>query len=91
MREIYEMFAGRSTPDDVLAAAEAGDVSASERNSRRFYAHLYVGLYLEAAGDATRSLDQVLLAAEKYPIGHYMADVARTHVRLRDKVSKTAK
>lgn len=90
MRHIYEMFAGRLTPDDVLAAAEAGEASPAERRSRRFYAQLYVGLYLEVAGEPRRSLEHVRRAAEEFPIGHYMADVARTHVKLRGQHQQVA-
>lgn len=88
MRQIYEMFAGRLMPKDVLAAAPDGeaqvDVSRAERRARRFYAHLYIGLYYEALGDEKQSLEHVRRAAEEFPIDHYMADVARTHVKLRD-------
>lgn len=94
MRQIYEMFAGRLTPKDVLAAAPDGevqaDVSTAERRARRFYAHLYVGLYYEALGDEKQSLEHVRRAAEEFPIDHYMGDVARTHVKLRDKPSEPA-
>jgi lipoprotein NlpI len=85
MREIYAMFAGQRTVDDVLAAAEAGDISEASRRDRRFYAHLYVGLYLESSGERAAGLEHIRLAAEKYPIQHYMADVARTHHKLREK------
>ncbi len=89
MRQIYEMFAGRESPPGVLKAAGASEqvtnsLAESEQRSRRFYAHLYIGLYFEALGDEKQSLEQVRLAAEKFPIDHYMADVARTHVKLRD-------
>ena len=52
MREVYELFAGRATPDDVLTAARAGDPTDSELRKRLFYAHLYLGLWHEAAGRA---------------------------------------
>src|ERR1051326_8479707 len=50
MREIYQMFRGELMPDQVLAAAGDGKDLGAE-----FYARLYVALYYEAAGDATRS------------------------------------
>lgn len=90
MRQIYEMFAGRESPKGVLAAAASGEMSAAERRSRAFYAHLYIGLYCEALGNEEQSLEQVRRAAEKFPIDHYMADVARTHVKLRSKTSQPA-
>jgi len=67
----------------VLAAVETGRPSAAERNQRLFYAHLYLGLYYEAAGDQKRALEHLRKAADDHKIGHYMWDVARVHVDLR--------
>ena len=44
MREIYQMFRGDLSPEQVMAAA-------GTRPDGQFYAHLYVALYAEAAGD----------------------------------------
>lgn len=79
MMEVYDLFAGKLTVDDVLRAVEAGEPSADELYRRRFYAHLYLGLYYDATGQAEKAREHVTLAADKYPIGHYMADVARVH------------
>ena len=60
MMEAYAMFAGEKTPDDVLAAFEAGKPNEEELNHRRFYAHLYVGLYSRSdrpAGRCTQAFD----------------------------------
>jgi lipoprotein NlpI len=74
MREIYQMFRGALTPDQVLEAAGNGDDMAS------FYAHLYVGLYYEATGDAKRALPHITAAAdERYVDAGYMHMVARVH------------
>jgi len=90
MMEIYAVFAGQAQPEDVLAAAEAGTVPPEERTVRRFYAHLYLGLYFEAHGDAAQAR-QHLFEAEKLKISHYMWDVCRVHCdRLRaDDASQT--
>jgi lipoprotein NlpI len=45
MAEIYALYAGRSRPEQVLAAARAGDPSEAELKQRLMYAHLYVGLW----------------------------------------------
>ncbi len=79
MRQIYELFAGRLKPEDVLAAAKAGDPKPEQLNERLMYAHLYVGLYYEAAGDKTKAKEHITTAAQKHKIGHYMWDVARVH------------
>ena len=87
MKEVYELFRGKLKPADVLKAIEAGEPSAAQLNSRRFYGHLYLGLYYEALGDTKRAL-QHLTTATEHRIGHYMWDVARVH---RDLLRKAAK
>jgi lipoprotein NlpI len=79
MSEIYGLFAGKATPDDVLRAARAGDPPAAQLNDRLFYAELYVGLYFESEGNARRAAEHISIAADKHKIGHYMWDVARVH------------
>jgi len=85
MMKIYEMFKGVAKPEDVFAAAEAGDVKDALRKEHRFYANYYVGMYYEAVGEPKKSLEYLKTAVEKYPIGHYMMDVARVHIKLREK------
>src|SRR5262249_9014651 len=79
MMQVYALYAGKIQPADVLAAARAGEPSAEELHKRLFYAHLYLGLYHEVLGDKKLALEHMTKAAEDYPIGHYMGDVARVH------------
>jgi lipoprotein NlpI len=84
MMAIYDLYRGKLKPEDVLAAANAGDAPEEVRSPQLFYAHLYVGLYYDAAGDAGQALRHIGLAADKYRIDHYMGDVAAVHAaRLR--------
>jgi len=85
MMEVYALFAGKSSVEKVMAAAEAGQASDSERQSRRFYAHLYSGLFEEMMGNQGRSLELITKAVKEFPIDHYMMDVARVHLKLRQK------
>jgi lipoprotein NlpI len=75
MGEIYEMFRGKLQPDAVVRAA-GGSPQA------RFYAQLYVGLYLEATGNAARARQHIEAAAhpEFASAGGYMHMVARVHL-----------
>ena len=75
MREIYQMFRGTLTPDEVLAVAGAQPES-------QFYAHLYLGLYFEAAGNERSALEHITAAAaDRYAqAGGYMHMVARVHL-----------
>jgi lipoprotein NlpI len=76
MREIYEMFRGDLSPEDVVRAGGAAPQS-------QFYAYLYAGLYLEALGDSQDGLFHIRTAAEdRYRGGGYMHAVARIHVDL---------
>jgi lipoprotein NlpI len=79
MTEVYELYAGRAKPEDVLAAARAGRPGDEELKKRLFYAHLYLGLYYDAEGDKKKALEHIAKAADEYRIGHYMGDVAVVH------------
>lgn len=81
MMEVYGLYKGELKPADVLAAAEAGEPTPTELNARRFYAHLYLGLYYEVAGDAALAKKHIDLARQ-HKIGHYMWNVADVHARL---------
>jgi lipoprotein NlpI len=78
MRQVYAMFAGELSPEAVMKAA-GSDQSAV------FYAHLYIGLWHEAAGKRDEALRQIRLAAQSQNATHggYMHDVARVHLELR--------
>lgn len=79
MREVYEMFSGRLKPEEVLAAAVAGNPAAAQRNRQLFYAHLYVGIHYDIEGNPKKALEHLNRAADEHRIGHYMWDVARVH------------
>ena len=73
MTEVYQMFRGDLTPERVIAAA-------GDRVSAQFYAHLYVALYAEAAGNKTLAIEHITIAAaDRYAGGGYMHTVARIH------------
>ncbi len=80
MREVYEMFRGTLTAEQVLAAAGA-------QTGAQFYARLYIGLLFEARGMTDQSLPQLRLAADDRfkDVGGYMQMVARVHVRARSR------
>jgi lipoprotein NlpI len=79
MHEVYRMFRGELTPDDVMTAA-------GTQASGQFYAHLYIGLYHEALGNDEGALEHITAAsADRYSVGGYMHMVARTHLALLQK------
>lgn len=88
MAEIYEMFAGRMSSDDVLKAA--GQSSAAPPEGDRFklqqyYAWLYIGLYQEMLGEHESALESMKKAEEQNPLGktNFMGHVPRVHRELR--------
>ena len=88
MAEIYDLFRGRAVIEDVLEAARRGDPDEESLKIQLFYAHLYIGLYLEATGHADLAA-QHLQEADRREISHYMWDVAHVHAqRIRDKVDE---
>jgi lipoprotein NlpI len=78
MMQVYAMYRGEMKPTEVLAAAEAGELTARQKNAQLFYAHLYVGLYHAAQGERELEREHIL-AAEKHKIDHTMWDVAHVH------------
>ena len=78
MREVYQMFQGRMTPAQVLAAARSDP-------SAQFFGRLYVGLYLEVTGDRVTGREHIAIAAQARfsSVGGYMHDVARVHLSRR--------
>jgi len=85
MAKIHELFAGTANEDDVMRAAILGNPDPDELKDRLFYAHLYVGLYHEAIGDAAGAKQHIDLAATNYRQNHYMGWVARVHAKLLEK------
>src|SRR5690242_19143716 len=76
MREIYQMFRGNLSPEQVLEAA-GSDPGA------QFYAYLYTGLYYEARGEDQRAYRQIeTAAADRFSPMGYMYTVARVHCDL---------
>jgi lipoprotein NlpI len=87
MMKVYDLFLGKCKPADVLAAAEAGEVSVELRKQQLFYANLYLGLHYDATGDRRKALQHMDLAAGKYRLG-YMGDVAHVHADMLRKEMK---
>ena len=77
--QVYDLLRGALSPKDFIDLAEASYPIA------QFYAHLYVGLYLEALGDRDGSLSHVKIAADdRYRLfGGFMNVVAQVHVKIR--------
>lgn len=85
MKQVHALFAGALQPEAVLEAARAGKPSAPSLERNLFYAHLYLGLYFEAAGKEEKTREHIFKAEELSRDQQYMGAVARVHAaRLRE-------
>lgn len=87
MAQVHRLFAGKAKPEDVLAAANAAPAH-GRAGEPVFYAHLYLGIYFEALGDAKQARDYIFKAAERANENGYMGDVARVHAEILRKQEK---
>jgi lipoprotein NlpI len=86
MMEVQALYAGKGSPEAVLAAARAGNPPPAALQQRLFYAHLYLGLYYEATRNAKKAAEHIKLAATDFLLEqHYMGDVARVHAARLDR------
>ena len=79
MPEIYDLYRGTGTVDQVITAATRAIKNPGQGNAL-FYAHLYLGLYFEAMGNAAKAREHITKAARDPVAEHYMGDVARAHL-----------
>ncbi len=82
LMQIYALYAGKGSAEDVMKAATSGKPSPTELNERHFYAHLYLGLYFDVAGNEKMAREHIIQAAELFKVDSYMGDVARVHAAL---------
>lgn len=81
MMEIYGLYRGTASIENVMAAVRAGNPPPDVLSGRLFYAYLYIGLHYEAVGAAKLARENIGLAVEQMA-DHYMGDVARVHLQL---------
>lgn len=81
---VFDLYAGKATPEDVLEAIDAGNPSPLELRSRQFYGHYYLGIYYEAQGDMEKARTHVEKAVavplNSPGVSQYMWDIAKIHL-----------
>lgn len=92
--DVYKLFAGQITPDQILANISAANIDDRERQKREFYAHLYIGLHLAVLKEHEQALQHLEKAAANTwgPTAgygpHYMWRVAKLHAaQLKDQLT----
>ena len=85
MMKIYAVLQKKAEVEDVFAIARKTTRSVAHEDTALFYAHLYMGLYLETLGNLKAAKFHINKAARDFRFEHYMSDVARVHAgRLQD-------
>lgn len=85
---VYQLFAGKTSPDEILKAIRSAKVDDSEREKRLFYAHLYIGLHHAVEGKPAQALPHLREAVANAWGPHagtgpaYMWQVGRLHYEL---------
>jgi len=76
MAQVYQMFAGKMTPEEVLKAG-------GNSNAGKFMANLYIGLYYDVMGEKEKAKKHIAEAADsRYAReGDFMYQIARIHHR----------
>lgn len=83
MKEVFNMFAGKGSPEDVIKAS-GYDAEKVVRNGSNYHGWLYVGLFHEMMGDQKASNDAMKKALDCQPvIPSLMGYVAEGHLRVR--------
>lgn len=82
MNEIYALFAGKGSPDEIFQRVDAAKADSLIEPAYRFYAHFYVALYYEATGDAALRREHLQKAVDLKLKNEYMWEVARVHLDL---------
>src|SRR5437867_10614298 len=82
MTQIYALYAGKGSAEEVMKAATSGKSSPAELNERMFYARLYLGLYFDMAANEKMAREHIFQAADLFQVESYMGDVARIHAAL---------
>jgi lipoprotein NlpI len=79
MMQVYALFGGKGTEEDVIKKAHEGRVIGGARGRQIFYAHLYLGIYHEILGDDEKAYDYIKKAVQQYKENGYMGHVAHAH------------
>lgn len=86
--DVYRLFSGDTTPNEILASIGDADLSSDERQKRLFYAQLYIGLNHAVEGRRAEAVTH-LRESTANPWGpkagygpRYMWHVGRVHLNL---------
>lgn len=91
---VYQLFAGKLTPDAILKQIQDAKISDDDRQARLFYAELYIGLNYDVENEPQKALEHLQRArAAEWPRSagygpNYMWHVGRVHALALEKKLK---
>ncbi len=85
MMAIYDLIQGKLKDQDILDQINTAKLSGEDKKEASFYAYLYLALHAEADQRKADCQKYLEIAVKKYPISHYMWDVANVHLKLLQK------
>ncbi|MEZ6089645.1 MAG: tetratricopeptide repeat protein [Pirellulaceae bacterium] len=80
LQEVYDLFAGTASIDDVTRAMARFPSDSPAGVSANFYGELYLGMYEDIRGNLPEA-ESWLRKASARPLTSYMADIARVHLQ----------
>ena len=92
MREIFNVYSGTGSVEEVLTAADSSHQTNAGQHLARFYARLYLAIYLDACGKETNALPHAREAAANSASYGFLGQAARLYAEQLDarKASKSA-
>jgi lipoprotein NlpI len=82
MAQILELFAGKGSPEKIMAAVEGAKTRPEALPAHLLYAHLYLALYYEITGNDALRRSHLQKAYDLKIANEYMWEVARVHFEL---------
>lgn len=86
--DVYKLFAGEITPEQIIERIDAAKITDAEREKRRFYGHLYIGLNYAVENEPRKAAEHLREAVRNTwapTAGYgpaYMWQVGRLHYEL---------
>jgi lipoprotein NlpI len=92
MREIFNLYSGTGSVEEVLAAADSSHQTNAGRHLAHFYARLYLAIYLDACGKEADALPHAREAAANSASYGFLGQAARLYAEQLNtrKASKSA-
>ncbi len=79
MMEVYQLFKGELSPEEVLKALTESTSDETMKKTEAMHAHLYLGLYYDTEKQPKKAKEHIDLSVKQFEKGSYMWSVAVVH------------